>query len=112
MRLYGVSPNYAKVLPTYRLPIAKTYAEIPYDPYEFLYTPQGYMTCTISEYAARKFNLIDSDEREFLLSIHSKDRAEKVKLNMSTAFSQRTGLSYSRFDFIRHEVGVSFETYA
>lgn len=31
---------------------------------------------------------------------------------MSTVFSQRMGLSYSRFDFIRHEVGVSFETYA
>lgn len=39
MRVYGVSPNYAKVLPVYRLPITKTYAEVPYDPYEFLYTP-------------------------------------------------------------------------
>lgn len=33
MRVYGVSPNYAKVLPVYRLPITKTYAEVPYDPY-------------------------------------------------------------------------------
>lgn len=33
MRIYGVSPNYAKVQPVYRLPIVKTYAYNPYDPY-------------------------------------------------------------------------------
>jgi ABC-type antimicrobial peptide transport system permease subunit len=112
MRLYGVSPNFAKVLPNYQLPIIKTYAEVPYDPYEYLYTPAGYFTCTMSEFPARKFNLIDSDDREFLLSIYLKDRGQKVKLNMSTTFSQRAGLSYSRFDFLRHEVGVSFDTFA
>jgi hypothetical protein len=63
MRVYGVSPNFAKVLPRYRLPIVKTYATENYDPYEYLYTPNGYMTCTMSEYAARNFNLVDSDNR-------------------------------------------------
>lgn len=48
MRLYGVSPNFGKVLPNYRLPIVKTYATEPHDPYEYLYTPKGYMTCTMS----------------------------------------------------------------
>jgi hypothetical protein len=33
MNLYGVSPNFAKVMPEYRLPIVKTYAYTPYDPY-------------------------------------------------------------------------------
>jgi ABC-type antimicrobial peptide transport system permease subunit len=112
MGLVGVSPNFAKVLPSYQLPIVKTYAEAPYDPYEYLYSPEGYFTCTMSEFAARKFNLIDSEDREFMLSIYLKDRAERLKLNMSTVFYQRLGLSYSRFDFIRHEVGVSFDTYA
>lgn len=48
MNVFGVSPNFAKVLPKYSLPIVKTFAESPYDPYEFLYTPRGYMTCAIS----------------------------------------------------------------
>lgn len=39
MRLYGIGPNFAKVLPRYTLPIVKTFAESPYDPYEYLYTP-------------------------------------------------------------------------
>lgn len=60
------------------------------------------MTCTISEFAARKFNLIDSDNREFLMKVFKQSSAAKLKLNVSTVFSQRTGLSYSRFDFIRH----------
>lgn len=63
MRVYGVSPNFAKVLPVYRLPISKSYAEKPYDPYEFLYTPEGYMTCTLSYFAANKFNLLNSNNR-------------------------------------------------
>ena len=33
MNVYGVSPNFAKVLPKYSLPIVKTFAESPYDPY-------------------------------------------------------------------------------
>jgi hypothetical protein len=56
--------------------------------------------------------LIHSSEREFLVSIYQNDRGERVRLDMSTTFSQRVGLSYSRFEFIKQEVGVSFETFA
>lgn len=31
---------------------------------------------------------------------------------MSTVFTQTSGLSYSRFDFGKHEIAVSFDTYA
>lgn len=33
-------------------------------------------------------------------------------MNVSTVFTQTAGLSYSRFDFGRHDVAVSFDTYA
>ena len=39
MQVYGVSPNYLKVLPNREISIVKSYAYEPYDPYEFLYTP-------------------------------------------------------------------------
>jgi hypothetical protein len=70
------------------------------------------MSCTISEFAARKFNLINSDERQFILNVYQKDKAERIRMNFSTAFSQRIGLAYSRFEFMKQEVGISFETYA
>lgn len=46
------------------------------------------------------------------MSIYKSDRVERIKLNMSTTFEQRSGLSYSKFDFMRHEVGISFDTFA
>lgn len=48
MAVYGVSPNYFKVLPARDISIVKSYAFEPYDPFEFLYTPEGYMSCIIS----------------------------------------------------------------
>lgn len=66
LRLYGVDPNFLKVMANYNqnnLPIAKSNAYEPYDPYEFLYTPEGYMTCTLSHYIARKFNILETDEK-------------------------------------------------
>lgn len=60
--MYGVTPNFHKVMAraTSTLPIKESYAYEPYDPYEFLYTPDGFMTCTISQYIAKKFNLLDN----------------------------------------------------
>ena len=39
MKVYAVSANFGKVQANYRLPIVKSYAYTPYDPYEFLYSP-------------------------------------------------------------------------
>ena len=97
MSVYGVSPNFLKVLPSQQISIVKSYAYEPYDPYEFLYTPEGYMTCTLSQFAAEKFNLLDTDNRELLLSIYKLDKAERIKMNISTVFEKRAGLGYSQF---------------
>ena len=52
MDVYGVTPNFLKVMPNREISILKSYAYEPYDPYEFLYTPEGYMSCALSGYAA------------------------------------------------------------
>jgi hypothetical protein len=36
------------------------------------------------------------------MSVYKKDSVERIKLNMSTVFTQTAGLSYSRFDFGKH----------
>lgn len=46
------------------------------------------------------------------MKIVSQTKSAQLKLKMGTVFSQRTGLSYSRFNFMKHDVGVSFDTYA
>lgn len=56
--------------------------------------------------------MINTDNREFIMSAYTKQAVSRMKLNMSTVFTQRAGLSYSRYDFGKHEAAISFDTYA
>lgn len=113
LRMYGVSSNFNKVMPRALedLPIKSSYAYEPYDPYEFLYSPDGYMTCTMSQYMAKKFNLLDTDNREFLMNLYQVGAVERRPLKVSTIFYKQAGLGYSQFSFGVHEMGISFDTY-
>jgi hypothetical protein len=47
VNVFGVGPNFAKVLSINNPPMLKTYASVPHDAYSFLYTPAGYMTSVL-----------------------------------------------------------------
>ena len=60
-RLYGISPNLLSTLSIDQLPLTKSFAQSPYDPYSYLYTQNGYMTGTIGYYLAKKFNILGAE---------------------------------------------------
>ena len=60
------------------------------------------MTCTLSEYMSKKFNILYSDNKEFLMNVYTRQSASRLKLNASTIFSKKAGLSYSKFLFNKH----------
>lgn len=100
-RMYGVSPNYLEVINPDSLPIVQTYCDDQNDPYSYLYSPNGYMTATISSYMAKKFNILYSERNEFYINMYLDNMVEKIQLKASTVFSSRAGLTYSKFAFAR-----------
>jgi len=50
--IYAISPNLVNTFFFDRVSVFKTDAEYPYDPYSYLYSEKGYMTCTLSKYLA------------------------------------------------------------
>lgn len=59
--VFGVSPNLINTFYYAKVSVYKTDAVAPYDPYSYLYSPEGYMTCTLSKYIANKFNILEGD---------------------------------------------------
>jgi len=60
-RIYAVSPNLINTFFYEKVSVLKSEAVTPYDPYSFLYSDQGLMTCTISKDTASNFGILDGD---------------------------------------------------
>lgn len=73
-QIYAVSPNLANVLYYNQVSVFQTQATEPYDPYSYLYSPNGYMTCTLSVYLADKFNILNSFNKDFYINYYYKDK--------------------------------------
>ena len=60
-RIYAVSPNLINTFFYEKVSVLKTQAVAPYDPYSFLYSDTGFMTCTISKDTAQSFGILEGD---------------------------------------------------
>lgn len=60
-KIYGVSPNILNTWYAPQVSLDRTESKTPYDPYSYLYTLKGHNTSTLSNYVAKKFNILDGD---------------------------------------------------
>jgi hypothetical protein len=68
------------------------------------------MTCTLSKFIAKKFNILDGDTREFFINYYWADKVLRVPINYSSIFDKRIGLLYSSI-VSNSQIGVSFDTF-
>lgn len=54
----AVSPNFINTFFYDKVSYVKSDASPPYDPYSYLYSENGLMTCTIGMYSARHFGIL------------------------------------------------------
>ncbi len=87
-----------------------TLSKSPYDPYSYLYTLNGHNTSTLSKYVAKKFNILNGEDREYLISYYWPDKVLRIPMNYSTIFSKRAVLTYNAFSK-RTEIGISMDKY-
>ena len=75
--------------------VYKTDAVSPYDPYSYLYSPEGYMTCTVSKYIADRFGILEGNNHEFYINLYYENKLKRVPIRYSSVFDKRIGLLYS-----------------
>ncbi len=68
------------------------------------------MTCTISNYIADRFGIIDGDNHEFYINYYYENKLKRVPIRYSSIFDKRIGLLYSPI-LPFSEIGVSFDTF-
>lgn len=83
----------------------------PYDPYSYLYTLEGHNSSTLSKYVARKFNILNGENREYLINYYWPDKVLRLPMNYSTIFSKRAVLMYNAFGKKTTQVGVSINKF-
>jgi hypothetical protein len=59
----AVSPNFINTFFYEKVSYVKSEAVTPYDPYSYLYSPNGLMTCTIGEYLAKKLGILNGNDK-------------------------------------------------
>ena len=59
----AVSPNLINTFFYDKVSYLKTEAPSPYDPYSYLYSEEGRMTCTIGKYYAKKLGILEGDDK-------------------------------------------------
>lgn len=100
----------SKIYRLKKISLDKTLSKKPYDPYSYLYTLDGHNTSTLSKYVARKFNILEGDNREYLINYYWSDKVLRIPMNYSTIFSKRAVLAYNAFSK-RTQIGVSMDKY-
>lgn len=63
VNIRAVSPNLINTFFYEKVSYVKSDIVAPYDPYSFLYSPEGQGTSTIGVYVAKQLGILDGDER-------------------------------------------------
>jgi hypothetical protein len=78
-----------------KVSVYKTDAKPPYDPYSYLYSQEGFMTCTISKYIANKFAILNGPNQELYINFYHQNSVRRIAMNYSSVFDKKVGLFYS-----------------
>ena len=93
--IIGVSPNLINTFFYDKVSVFKTDATAPFDPYSYLYSEPGFMTCTLSKYIADRFGIIEGDNHEFYINYYYDSKLKRTPIRYSSIFDKRIGLLYS-----------------
>lgn len=63
VKIRAVSPNLINTFFYEKVSYTKSDLVAPYDPYSYLYSPEGFMTSTIGVYVAKQLGILEGQDR-------------------------------------------------